>query len=84
MSSSTKAIQPGTTELAVILAAGEGSRLSLHRRGIPKPTLRLLGLALEEPQRAALRQSELGVTVHIRRTHRRMCTVSADSNADAA
>ncbi len=40
--------QPGATELAVILAAGEGSRLSPACGGTPKPTLLLLGLSLAE------------------------------------
>jgi CDP-L-myo-inositol myo-inositolphosphotransferase len=34
--------------LAVILAAGEGSRLAGHQDGDPKPVLRLLGLSLAE------------------------------------
>ncbi len=33
---------------AVILAAGEGSRIGAERRGIPKPLIRLLGLSLIE------------------------------------
>ena len=40
--------QPGATELAVILAAGEGSRLSADCGGTPKPTLLLLGQSLAE------------------------------------
>ncbi len=40
--------QPGATELAVILAAGEGSRLSPDCGGTPKPTLLLVGLSLAE------------------------------------
>ena len=34
--------------LAVILAAGEGSRLTRDRDGVPKPVLSLLGLSLAE------------------------------------
>ena len=34
--------------LAVILAAGEGSRLACQRDGTPKPALKLLGLSLAE------------------------------------
>jgi CDP-L-myo-inositol myo-inositolphosphotransferase len=34
--------------LAVILAAGEGSRLAGHEHGSPKPAVRLLGLSLAE------------------------------------
>ena len=35
-------------ELAVILAAGEGSRLARHGKGQPKPGVPLLGLSLSE------------------------------------
>ncbi len=34
--------------MAVILAAGEGSRLAGHQDGAPKPVLKLLGLSLAE------------------------------------
>ncbi len=37
-----------TPPLAVILAAGEGSRLSCRSDGTPKPALSLLGLSLAE------------------------------------
>ena len=37
-----------TPPLAVILAAGEGSRLEQVRNGTPKPALKLLGLSLAE------------------------------------
>ncbi|MFQ5805172.1 MAG: sugar phosphate nucleotidyltransferase [Phycisphaerae bacterium] len=39
---------PDTTELAVILAAGQGTRLSPRENGAAKPTVRLLGLSLVE------------------------------------
>ncbi|MCH8965303.1 MAG: NTP transferase domain-containing protein [Planctomycetes bacterium] len=37
-----------TPPVAVILAAGEGSRLARTRKGTPKPALKLLGLSLAE------------------------------------
>ncbi|HUU95245.1 MAG TPA: NTP transferase domain-containing protein [Phycisphaerae bacterium] len=40
--------QPGAPPLAVILAAGEGSRLSCQSNGTTKPALSLLGLSLAE------------------------------------
>ena len=40
--------QPKATELAVILAAGEGTRLSPHHGAVPKPALALLGMSLGE------------------------------------
>lgn len=39
---------PHAPPLAVILAAGEGSRLAGHEADTPKPALRLLGLSLAE------------------------------------
>ena len=39
---------PDASPLAVILAAGEGSRLQQIRNGTPKPALKLLGLSLAE------------------------------------
>ncbi len=39
---------PQPVELAVILAAGEGSRLARHGKGQPKPAVLLLGLSLSE------------------------------------
>ena len=41
-------IAPQRAELAVILAAGEGSRLARHGKGQPKPGVPLLGLSLGE------------------------------------
>ena len=41
-------LAPQTVELAVILAAGEGSRLAGHGEGQPKPGVPLLGLTLGE------------------------------------
>ena len=38
----------GIPPLAVILAAGEGSRLKCHGNVTPKPALKLLGLSLAE------------------------------------
>lgn len=38
----------GIPPLAVILAAGEGSRLARQGDGTPKPALNLLGLSLAE------------------------------------
>ncbi|MFV2072580.1 MAG: NTP transferase domain-containing protein [Thermoanaerobaculales bacterium] len=40
--------QPDAPPLAVILAAGEGSRLACRQEGAPKPALSLLGLSLAE------------------------------------
>jgi CDP-L-myo-inositol myo-inositolphosphotransferase len=37
-----------TPPIAVVLAAGEGSRLEQTRKGTPKPALKLLGLSLAE------------------------------------
>ncbi len=39
---------PAAPPLAVILAAGEGSRLARDRDGVPKPALSLLGMSLAE------------------------------------
>ncbi len=39
---------PNASPLAVVLAAGEGSRLQKIRNGTPKPALKLLGLSLAE------------------------------------
>lgn len=44
---------PDTTELAVILAAGQGTRLSPQQNSAAKPTVRLLGLSLVERTVAA-------------------------------
>ncbi|MCZ6816194.1 MAG: NTP transferase domain-containing protein [Planctomycetota bacterium] len=41
-------VSPDARPLAVILAAGEGSRLAGHQDGAPKPVLSLLGLSLAE------------------------------------
>ncbi|MCH8270988.1 MAG: NTP transferase domain-containing protein [Planctomycetes bacterium] len=44
-----------TPPVAVILAAGKGSRLARTRKGTPKPALKLLGLSLAERTIATLR-----------------------------
>ena len=46
--SATLDIDAGTAPIAVILAAGEGSRLARTRNGTPKPAVKLLGLSLAE------------------------------------
>ncbi len=59
LSASAPGVPLGVPELAVILAAGRGSRLSSRRRGTPKPLVRLLGLSLIE--RAMVTCAEAGV-----------------------
>jgi CDP-L-myo-inositol myo-inositolphosphotransferase len=50
-------LAPESAELAVILAAGEGNRLSQRGNGRPKPTVRLLGLSLGERTIVACREA---------------------------
>ena len=56
---SSAEVVPEPIDLAVILAAGEGSRLAGHGNGEPKPTLSLLGLSLGE--RAIVACMEAGI-----------------------
>ena len=56
---SSAEVVPEPMDLAVILAAGEGSRLAGHGNGEPKPTLPLLGLSLGE--RAIVACMEAGI-----------------------